>query len=132
VDAVDPRCRSPDVSRRFTRRVEDFVCARCGRLVEGDGYTNHCPGCLWSKHVDVRPGDRAASCEGLMEPVAVVLTASRREVLHRCTACGLIRRNRLGDFDDDELVRELAGRPLPSGRGGPARPPRRPDHQPDR
>jgi hypothetical protein len=31
-------------------------------------YRNHCPACLWSKHVDVQPGDRAATCRGLMRP----------------------------------------------------------------
>jgi hypothetical protein len=116
-----------EVSRRFTRRVEDFVCSRCGRLVEGDGFTNHCPRCLWSKHVDVHPGDRAASCEGLMEPVAVVVAASQRDVVHRCTACGLTRRNQLGEVDDEELVRVLAGQPLPSVPQRRPRSPRRPD-----
>jgi predicted RNA-binding Zn-ribbon protein involved in translation (DUF1610 family) len=115
------------VSGRFTRRVEDFVCASCGRLVQGDGYTNHCPRCLWSKHVDVHPGDRAASCEGLMEPVAVILTTSQRDVLHRCTACGLTRRNQLGEVEDEELVRELAGRAVPAARSDPGRRSKRPD-----
>lgn len=115
------------MSRRFTRRVEDFVCARCGRLVEGDGFTNHCPRCLWSRHVDVHPGDRAARCEGLMEPVAVVVGPSGRDVVHRCTVCGVTRRNQLGEVDDEELVGELAGRPLPGVRARPRRSPMRPD-----
>ena len=51
---------------RFTRVVEDFTCGQCGAAVTGDGYTNHCPLCLWSRHVDINPGDRAAECGGLM------------------------------------------------------------------
>ncbi|MEK7158524.1 MAG: RNHCP domain-containing protein, partial [Patescibacteria group bacterium] len=47
------------MSRTFQRRVEDFTCESCGAQVTGDGYTNHCPQCLVSKHVDVYPGDRA-------------------------------------------------------------------------
>jgi DNA-directed RNA polymerase subunit RPC12/RpoP len=108
--------RALAVSRRFMRRVEDFRCARCGLLVEGDGYTNHCPRCLWSRHVDVHPGDRAAGCGGLMEPLAVVVTGSGPEVVHRCARCGLTRNNQLGKAVDEALVRELAARPLPAAR----------------
>ena len=57
--------------KRFNRRIEDFTCEHCGTEVHGNGYTNHCPNCLWSKHVDINPGDRAADCGGLMEPIAV-------------------------------------------------------------
>ena len=53
---------------------EAFTCRCCGRLVTPDGaasaHRNHCPNCLTSLHVDVEPGDRAADCGGLMEPVA--------------------------------------------------------------
>ena len=66
-------------TRRFARTVEDFVCEKCGTQVEGDGYTNHCPHCLWSRHVDVNPGDRKATCKGMMEPVAVVAEDSLQE-----------------------------------------------------
>ena len=37
-------------ARNFQRHVEDFECEHCGAFVEGDGYTNHCPACLWCKH----------------------------------------------------------------------------------
>jgi hypothetical protein len=107
---------APMVSRRFTRRVENFRCACCGLFVEGDGYTNHCPRCLWSRHVDIHPGDRAAACGGLMEPLAILVTGSRREVIHRCDRCGVTRNNQLGEAVDEELVRELAARPLPPRR----------------
>jgi hypothetical protein len=55
----------------FTKTVEDFVCEHCGEKVVGDGYTNHCPKCLWSKHVDINPGDRASECQGMMKPINV-------------------------------------------------------------
>lgn len=38
--------------KNFTRVIEDFICENCGTEVKGNGYTNHCPKCLWSKHVD--------------------------------------------------------------------------------
>ena len=55
----------------FQRRIENFVCENCGYEVAGTGYTNHCPKCLWSKHVDIHPGDRSAACGGMMEPIRV-------------------------------------------------------------
>jgi hypothetical protein len=42
--------------RTFQRHAEDFACEHCGHLEEGDGYTNHCTHCLWSRHVDINPG----------------------------------------------------------------------------
>ena len=52
---------------------EVFTCRNCGRVVipegAGSAHRNHCPNCLCSLHVDEEPGDRAADCGGLMEPV---------------------------------------------------------------
>ena len=44
----------------FTEIDEEFICENCGRKVEPLGYScrNHCPYCLYSKHVDINPGDR--------------------------------------------------------------------------
>ena len=56
---------------------DSFVCKQCGRLVvsagAGSDHRNHCPNCLTSLHLDIEPGDRAADCGGLMEPIAVYL-----------------------------------------------------------
>ncbi len=92
----------------FTRTREDFVCRHCGQAVGGDGYTNHCPYCLWSRHVDVDPGDRAAECLGLMEPVEVVLEKDTYVLTHRCVACGHEKRNRAASGDDREALARLA------------------------
>ena len=85
--------------KRFRRvRNEGFVCAHCGATVRPlakASSRNHCPHCLWSKHVDVVPGDRRANCGGMMEPVAVEQDARRGwMIVHRCTRCGTIRRNK--------------------------------------
>ena len=38
----------------------------------GTTHRNHCPTCLWSRHLDDdAPGDRAAECGSSMEPIAV-------------------------------------------------------------
>ncbi|MFB3882867.1 MAG: RNHCP domain-containing protein [Armatimonadota bacterium] len=75
-----------------------FTCEHCGAqvlpLLRG-GFRNHCPKCLWSKHVDCIPGDREDACAGLMEPVGVDADAKRTwMVVHRCVRCRAIRRNR--------------------------------------
>jgi hypothetical protein len=92
----------------FIRVEEDFVCGRCGSTVEGDGYTNHCPHCLWSRHVDNQPGDRAASCGGMMEPVALEGSTPAYVLLHRCTLCGHEKRNRVQRTDSQEALVALA------------------------
>lgn len=93
----------------FKRTVEDFTCEHCGTEVQGDGYTNHCPKCLWSKHVDMHPGDRAAACGGLMKPIRLEGASPDYVLIHRCERCGLERSNKVGKNDDREAVLGLAG-----------------------
>ena len=86
-------------SRKFQRMKEDFTCEQCGSLVLGDGYTNHCPQCLWSKHVDIHPGDRLETCRGLMEPVEVTYQGGEYIILHHCVICGHEKRNKASKDD---------------------------------
>ncbi len=90
--------------RRFQRRIENFTCEHCGKIVGGTGYTNHCPHCLWSKHVDVNPGDRLALCKGLMRPTEYFQRDGRWFVRHRCETCGFERPNQLQEGDDFEVL----------------------------
>lgn len=92
--------------KKFTRRIEDFNCAHCGAVVHGNGYTNHCPNCLWSRHVDNNPGDRAAACQGLMRPIAVAPTANGFIITHKCETCGKTIKQKSAENDDtDTLIR---------------------------
>jgi len=95
---------------QFTRRIEDFTCEHCGAQVKGNGYTNHCPHCLWSRHIDINPGDRAAACGALMEPVRVEGTTDDYHIWHRCTKCKMLRRNKTAAGDSVEALLALAGR----------------------
>ena len=76
------------MSTQFKRTKEDFVCEYCSKLVAGDGYTNHCPQCLTSKHVDIYPGDRAESCGGLMRPIRLEKKHDDFVIMHQCEHCG--------------------------------------------
>lgn len=95
-------------SKTFQRTQEDFTCDHCGFAVTGNGYTNHCPKCLWSKHVDVYPGDRAADCRGMMVPVGLEIKGGAYTIVHRCERCGHERRNRTGPDDDMDAVIRLS------------------------
>lgn len=94
--------------KTFQKRKEDFICARCGYSVTGDGYTNHCPRCLYSRHLDIHPGDRAATCGGLMEPVFLESTKSVRKLTHRCLACGYEKKNKVNEEDNFEALIAVA------------------------
>lgn len=91
-------------TKRFQRREEDFVCEHCGVEVSGNGFTNHCPRCLWSKHVDIHPGDREADCGGLMEPVSATLEGGEYFLIQRCQKCPHERRNKISTDDDFDAV----------------------------
>lgn len=93
----------------------EIVCINCGRAfpdqAPGTGQRNHCPFCLWSRHVDVRPGDRASLCAKPMEPIALWVADSRElRVIHRCTGCGMLKPNRLAGDDSETVVTELIER----------------------
>jgi rubrerythrin len=90
--------------KKFKRTTEDFVCENCDTNVKGNGYTNHCPVCLYSKHVDINPGDRAALCGGLMKPVAVSKKDDKYILLHRCVKCGYEKNNKTAPEDDFENI----------------------------
>lgn len=88
------------MSTLFKRTKEDFTCEHCGFFVIGDGYTNHCPKCLWAKHVDVNPGDRASLCLGMMSPFSFTMDKQVFIIIHKCEKCGFVRRNKVSPKDD--------------------------------
>ncbi|MES2088307.1 MAG: RNHCP domain-containing protein [Patescibacteria group bacterium] len=96
------------MKKLFQKTVEDFQCEHCGTAVAGNGYTNHCPKCLWSKHVDVHPGDREATCGGLMEPVAFEKRSDSYVITHRCQKCGFERKNNFVAGDSFDTLLALA------------------------
>ena len=94
-------------TKRFTKNDSEFVCANCGARVEELGYTsrNHCPKCLCSLHLDLYPGDRAAGCGGIMDPVSAEPDPRKGFVItHRCRKCGALKRNRAAKDDNGDLL----------------------------
>ncbi len=97
------------MSKKFIKNVEDFFCDHCGEVVKGNGYTNHCPKCLWSKHVDVDPGDRASECGGMMEPIRIEEKGGEHSIVHKCIKCGAEKKNKMAVGDDFEKVIDITG-----------------------
>lgn len=93
----------------FIKKIEDFTCEVCGTKVKGTGFTNHCPNCLWSKHVDEQvPGDRKSNCQGLMEPINVEINHGEYSLLHRCQKCGKEMKNKVDSEDNFGKIIELS------------------------
>ncbi len=98
------------------RRDEAFVCGHCGADVSQGGarVRDHCPRCLRSLHVDVVPGDRAAECGGLYDPIAFERLHNDILIRYRCRVCGSLWQGRA--HDDDIIPLDFDPRKLP----GPA------------
>ena len=94
--------------KNFIKTEEDFVCGNCGYKVTGTGYTNHCPKCLYSKHVDEIPGDRTNACGGLMAPVGVIYKGDEYSIIHKCLKCGATKTNKTSPEDDFDKIIELS------------------------
>ena len=96
---------------------ETFTCKVCGRLVvpggAGSDHRNHGPNCLSSQHLDNEPGDRAAECGGVMEPIAVwVRKNGEWAIIHRCRICGALSSNRIAADDNPMKLMSLAMKPV--------------------
>ena len=102
----------------------DFQCCHCGgyvsasRSLAGVGNRNHCPYCLWSRHLDLfEAGDRLAACKASMRPVSLTLKRSRDKyapaaagelmLIHLCTTCEHISINRIAADDVPETIIEV-------------------------
>jgi rubrerythrin len=98
--------------KKFQRRVENFICENCGEEVFGNGYTDHCPFCLWSKHVDLNPGDRASDCKGSLEPVGVEVKNEKYIIHYVCQKCGFKHRAKSAKNDNEKEIQKLLKAPF--------------------
>ena len=92
---------------------EEFICENCGRQVPKLGYScrNHCPYCLYSKHVDIDPGDRLEDCHGLLEPIGIELNSKKGYIIiFKCQKCGKIKKNKVADDDNMDKIIALSAK----------------------
>jgi len=99
-------------TKKFQKRIEDFVCGHCNKRIKGGGYTDHCPYCLWSRHMDINPGDRDCECQGIMKPMGVEVKKGKWILHYRCQKCGFKFKVKTGPDDNFEEILKLAGKPL--------------------
>lgn len=94
-------------TKKFFVINEGFVCEKCGAEVSPAEVScrDHCPFCLWGKHVDVNPGDRANECGGLLRPVRVDLEGKKGKVIgFVCERCGAEVRCKSCEDDSGEEI----------------------------
>lgn len=99
---------------KFTEIDEEFICENCGKKVPKLGYScrNHCPHCLFSKHVDINPGDRAESCHGKLEPIGIEINSKKGYVIvFKCQKCGAIRKNKAAEDDSFDEILKISSKP---------------------
>ncbi|HON21657.1 MAG TPA: RNHCP domain-containing protein [Candidatus Paceibacterota bacterium] len=109
--------------KQKTKEEQKFKCLNCGKMVFyspliGTAHRNHCPFCLWSKHVDLKTGDRKAKCQDLMKPLALTFKQEginkykeKRQgelmLIHQCLKCQKISINRLAGDDDEKKILQI-------------------------
>lgn len=103
---------------------ENFTCCNCGRSASflkliGTKHRNHCPFCLWSKHVDLEEsGDRKAKCKGKMKPIGLTFKREGKDkyglprqgelmLIHECLNCGKVSINRIAGDDDGKTILKI-------------------------
>lgn len=96
--------------KKFTMKDENFICENCGHAVEKLNYTarDHCPVCLYSKHVDILPGDRMNTCHGLLRPIGIEKFKDTYKIIYKCEKCGITHKNIMANDDDMNLIIKLS------------------------
>jgi hypothetical protein len=107
--------------KNLTDINRDFKCIHCrnfvsaGYLLAGVNNRNHCPYCLWSRHMDLfKAGDRMSACKGPMEPVGLTMKRGYKKykstsggelmLAHLCADCEQISINRIAADDDAQGI----------------------------
>jgi hypothetical protein len=117
--------KSRSSSQRGRGRFDDrgFKCSHCHVYVSSEPFLsgvnnrNHCPYCLWSRHLDLfEAGDRLSACKGMMRPVGLALKKTRKKygldqgelmIVHQCAECGKASINRIAADDLADRIFEV-------------------------
>ena len=96
--------------KRFNMIDDEFVCENCGEIVNKLKYSarDHCPFCLFSKHVDINPGDRLNTCRGLLVPIDIEKYKNTYKIVYKCSKCNQIHKNIMAIDDNMEKIIDLS------------------------
>ena len=94
----------------FTENDNEFICEKCNRKVDKLLYSSrdHCPYCLYSKHVDINPGDRLNSCRGLLKPIGIEKHKSTYKIIYICEKCREKHKNIMAKDDNMDKIIEIS------------------------
>ena len=84
-----------------------YICDYCGKEVLSLKYTSrdHCPYCICSKHVDINPGDRQNTCQGLLIPIDIEYSSNKGYVIvYKCEKCKKLHKNKTAKDDKLETI----------------------------
>ena len=93
------------VKSGFIMLNESFTCENCGKEISkhpSGSARNHCPHCLYSKHLDKDfPWDRLSECHGLMKPIWKDYHKNKSwMVINECLKCWKNISNKLAEDDN--------------------------------
>lgn len=96
--------------KKFNMIDETFICENCNSTVDKLEYSarDHCPFCLYSKHVDINPGDRSNQCKGLLEPIGIEKFKNSYKIIYKCTKCGKNHKNIMAKDDNFDMIIKLS------------------------
>ena len=96
--------------KKFNELDEGFICENCHKEVSPLGYTSrdHCPFCLYSKHVDINPGDRNNTCKGLLKPIGIEKYKDTYKIIYKCLNCNQEHKNIIAKDDDMNTIIEIS------------------------
>ena len=96
--------------KKFNMIDESFICENCGKEIKPLEYSarDHCSYCLYSKHVDIMPGDRSNNCKGLLKPIGIEKFKDTYKIIYKCEKCNMLHKNIMAKDDNYDLIIELS------------------------
>lgn len=96
--------------KKFNMIDEEFICENCNKKIEKLNYTarDHCNYCLYSKHVDIMPGDRGNTCKGLLVPIGIEKFKNTYKIIYKCQKCNQLHKNIVANDDNFDKIIELS------------------------
>ncbi len=118
------KLRRQSWTTKLRQQAEDgFLCSHCHAYVSSISFVsgvhnrNHCPYCLWSRHLDLHTaGDRLSACKASMQPLGLTMKVGHKKyrsstgelmVVHICKDCMHISINRIAADDDPERLFQI-------------------------
>lgn len=96
--------------KKFNMLDNEFICENCHKSITKLNYTarDHCNYCLYSKHVDINPGDRQNNCQGMLIPIDIEKFKDTYKIIYQCQKCGKQHKNIMANDDNMEEIIKLS------------------------